>query len=778
MNGCEPEPAKAARHFLFRGAVQGYGIRPTIARLANDCELTGYVSNDCHGVIAHVEGSLEAIERFSRQASARLHCLTQVSAMEMTEAVPLPAVDFRILPSQTGGRLATVVPVDRKICDVCLSEVRDPHHRRYAHPFNHCTACGPRYSILQALPYDRERTSMRNFAMCDDCQIEYQTVGDRRFHSQTQCCPACGPRLWFQRGSLVISAQPIQAAAAVIGEGGIVAIKGVGGYQLVCDATNPLAVERLRQRKIRPRKPLAILLDEGTWKQLTHQLTACERRTLAEPSGPIVLLDRVEPGPVVPTVSQGLATLGVMLPTTALHAMLLDEVQRPLVVTSGNREGEPLVYRNEDAVVQLGNLADAFLHHDREIVRPIDDSVVRCLDDRVMTLRAARGLAPMPLPLAGGQPCLAVGGQQKNAIAIANGYQAVLGPHLGELDSVAGRQRWEQYVRDSRSLFHSDRGSIATDLHPDFFGTRWSETQPASISAVQHHHAHVVAAMCENGWLDQTVLGVAMDGTGLGEDGSLRGGEFMIATASQYRLVGTLRPLPLLGGEAAIRQPQRLGFALLQAALPDRPEEVAELCQLTSARCAAYEHLLDKPRWSPRTTSVGRLFDGIAAILLKDIQPQFEGEMAMRLESLCDLTDTVVYPFPLDEDRIQGTFLVDWRPMVRELVADLHRGIPNSRIAMRFHRGLAQVIHQVLQTYHSYRAVLAGGVFQNLVLHACLQRQWSPTASARVGWCMRIPTNDGGLAAGQLAITLARQSQAEAVVAFPTPEVHQVSPCA
>ncbi len=665
----------------LRGHVQGIGMRPAIARLAAELHLAGTVANDGDGVVIHAEGSQPSIEQFRDHVLDALPPAARVESMLPEQAAVEHLTRFVIRRAESIDEMSTRVPPDIAVCAACLSEVANPNDHRAGYAFTSCTDCGPRYSILRSMPYERCDTSMEPFVFCDRCAREYQSASDRRFHAQTNACPECGPSLWAsdRNGQPIAKADAaIQIAAEALLRGDIVAIKGIGGYQLLCDATNDSAVGELRKRKHRKTKPLPIMVLDAQWRKLP----ACQAQSMAswkltplsalEPSNPIVIVADSGFDSLSPSIHPGLNNTGMMLPTTPLHWLLVQSAQRPLVVTSGNCDGDPLAYQQETAQETLSSVADLFLHHDRAIVRPIDDSVVRLIADRPVTIRAARGIAPLPLNLDCDQQILAVGGQQKVAIALSNGRQSVLGPHVGDLSTVAARERFIQHVAELCQLYRCQPNIIAHDLHPDYFTTRWATEQNVPKVAVQHHHAHVVAGMIEHDWLDRTVLGIACDGTGLGTDGTIWGGEFLIASAKEFDRVACLRPFLLPGGEAAIREPWRVACSLLSAAIgSDAAVAYAQVNTLndivpllSSSDANDYEHESLKNAAGPITSSLGRLFDGVAAIVLGVTEATYEGEPAAMLEAACNTEALGHYTMSLSENGDQLTH-IDWRPLIR-----------------------------------------------------------------------------------------------------------------
>jgi len=803
------ETKQAARFALF-GRVQGLGVRPAIARLAAELGLTGSVSNQSDGVRVHVEGDAAALNSFEQQLASAMPATAHLQNVTRTNPLPVGCATFEIETGTHSGTIATEVPRDLPVCDDCLCEAADTDNRRHAYAFTSCTNCGPRYSIIDQMPYERDDTSMTYFPLCERCRGEFTSPANRRFHAQTNACPDCGPtiqatmpvrqstaacaadeglpavatvaRRWTHSIHALASVATgeistfehrtgdaaIEDAAAVLRDGGIVALKGLGGYQLVCDATSTAAVERLRRRKHRPAKPLALMLAT----RFADTFTEIDRDVFLDAANSVVILSpesaarlrgvrdthtetlREFRDDIVATLAPEMDTLGVFRPTTPLHALLIEATGRPLVVTSGNVEGEPLVY--EDDATAIAPLADLTLQHSRRIVRPIDDSVVRVIAERPVTIRAARGIAPLPLPIDKAQPLLAVGGHQKSAIALCNGSQSILGPHIGDLDSLATRERFVEQTRELLDLYQAVPDAVVCDLHPDYFTSRWAEQWAAEaelpLIRVQHHHAHVAAAMLEHGWLDRTVLGVAFDGTGFGTDETIWGGEFLLATDHDFQRVGALRPFVLPGGDRAIREPWRIAVSLLMDAGEDEPaaewsKPFASPQQINMVRRLTQQDI------GPRCSSAGRLFDGVASIILGASEARFEGELAMRLEAACDQDATGRYEFPIDDS--SGLRQLDWRPMIRQLCADRRANEPAGTMAMKFHRALASAVGVIASSFDDWPVVLTGGCFQNRILTELIARQLQ-SHSQPLGLPGIIPPNDGGLAAGQLVIGQAR----------------------
>lgn len=786
----------AARLQLI-GLVQGVGMRPFVARLAGQHGLNGFVRNNDAGVEIYVEGSAASMTRFVDRLQVHTPVSARVDRIRRFPATVLDASEFTIQETSVRSAAATCVPVDVGMCEACRNEVLSPEDRRRDYPFTTCTTCGPRYSLIEGMPFDRGRTTMRSFTPCLTCEEEYRNADDRRFHSQTNACSECGPHVSVRACGASgedCGSDAIRFAAEAIRRGLIVALKGVGGYQLVCDATSNVAVKRLRDRKQRPKKPLAVMVLSVDAASDVVRLNSAEVAAFTSPQNPIVVLNRrcpndsqgaaildsvpetrvAEDGQSAATeapevhsclapathnqtlsaeVSPDLNHVGMMLPTSPLHLLLLKQAGVPCVVTSGNPDGDPLAYEQETVEECLQGIADVWLHHDRSIVRPIDDSVVRVINHRAVTIRAGRGLAPMRLPVQSRVPILAVGGQQKIAVALSTCHQAILGPHIGDMNSVAARERFAESVDSISQLYDTTPAVIAHDAHPDYFTTQWARDSGKRTIAVQHHHAHIVAGMLEHNWMERQVLGVAFDGTGYGTDGTIWGGEFLLSTASGFRRVARLRPFPLIGGERAVREPWRIATALLHLA---GVGQTAGRCSGEQQRASVLGMLRRNARYGadklhPMTSSMGRLFDGVASLILNIDSVSYEGEAAMRLEACGNPLADGHYDLPmLHSDPAE----LDWRPMVRQIVADIHSNVSAGIMATRFIRGVAVSVGQICRKFSEYPVVLSGGCFQNSLLTEfvtdALQNHRAP-----VGFPGLIPPNDGGLAAGQLAIAAA-----------------------
>jgi hydrogenase maturation protein HypF len=754
--------ARGACRLVMTGRVQGLGVRPAIYRLATELGLAGSVRNTARGVEIDIEGAEEALHEFVEALRDALPAAAHIASLVHEPLVASGQTSFQIVKEPTDGPLAARLPEDRAVCPDCLEEVFRLGDRRHRYPFTSCTRCGPRYTVIDAMPYERDQTTMAPFVFCDPCRDEYQRSGDRRFHAQTNACPTCGPRVWSVAGEAAApqyGEDALCAAAAALAAGKIVALRGLGGYQLLVDATNDAAIERLRLRKGRPAKPLAVMVDSCPTAERLAYVDDTERGALTGPEGPIVLLRARSGGELAPAIHPHLDTVGLMLPTTPLHWLLARDFGRPLVCTSGNRDGDPLEFQVESAQKNIGGLCDLWLHHDREIARPIDDNVVRVIAGRVVTMRLGRGLAPLPLDLPKMQPTFATGGFLKAAAAWSNGAQAVLGPHVGDQQGLAARQRYVDLYQDAQQLYRFNPRQFVHDLHPEYFSTQWAQNQSGETVAVQHHHAHVVAGMLEHGWMDREVLGVAWDGTGYGTDRTIWGGEFLVSRAASFERVAHLRPFRLPGGEAAIEQPWRIAVAVAGQLSGNVDLVHWPGWQVSDGEIRAVRRIAANPRFSPITTSAGRLIDAAAALILGIDHAEYDGQAAMRLEAAADPHAYGEYELPLCDGQ---TGQLDWRPMFVRLMEDCRSGVEPGVMAMRFHRGLAGGIESVCRRRPELPVGLSGGVFQNRLLTELLVERLADGRQP-LGLPGKIPPNDGGLAAGQLAIAAAIEGQTPCV---------------
>lgn len=755
MEGSQANAAVRGCRITIRGVVQGVGFRPWVYTLAVAYGVAGGVRNDAHGVTIEAFGPPGALDAFvhalgSPPEPARIDHLT-------CEAIPPKVVrGFAIAPSAAAGDRAVSIPPDLATCGACVAETQDPGNRRHRYAFTNCTHCGPRFTIARDIPYDRQATTMARFAMCSACQREYDDVNDRRFHAQPNACPACGPQLRIVRpdGEL-IAGDPIEIAAAALRDGKIVAVKGLGGFHLACDATSPTAVRRLRERKRRDEKPLAVMVRDLESAAAVADLDATEAALLTGPEHPIVLArHRVESG-LAPDCAPENPLVGVVLPYTPLHHLLMAALQCPLVMTSGNLSEEPIVAGNDEAQARLANLADCFLLHDRPIATRCDDSVVRVIGGAPTVLRRARGYVPRGVGVAAGfeQPVLACGAQLKNTFCIGIGQAAYLGPHIGDLDSVATADAFRRAVRRMQRFLDVVPAVVAHDLHPDYLSTAYArERAGATLVGVQHHHAHVVSAIAEHD-LGGPVIGVAFDGTGHGTDGTMWGGEFLVATPASFERVATFRPLALAGGDVAIRQVWRQAAAFLDDAF-DGEAPLSRLplfADLPPVHLRVVRQMIHKGVNAPLAHGVGRYFDAVGALVLRQAAARYEAQVAMACE-FAATGEAPPYPYAVDVTTLPWT--VDLRPMGRALVDDLLAGQPGGGVAARFHATVVaatmDVVARIGERYGRLPVVLAGGCFQNRRLAEPLLAGLG--ARGRVYMPRAVPPGDGGLALGQAVV--------------------------
>jgi len=763
-----PNGKGGAEQIEVCGIVQGVGFRPFVYRLAARLGLDGDVRNAGDRVIIHASGPRAVLDAFAAALLAEAPVLARVEAITRRPAA-VPEPGFRIIESGAGTVSVGVVP-DVATCPACRAEIADPAARRHRYAFTNCTDCGPRFSIVTGLPYDRPATTMAGFAMCPACRAEYEDPADRRFHAQPIACPDCGPRLWVEGAGAPAEADPIGHAAALLRAGRILAVKGLGGFHIACDATCETAVAELRARKHRPTKPLAVMADLTTAHGLCT-ISADEDAALLHPSAPILLLPLKQGAPLASGIAPGQHHLGLMLPYTPLHHLLLAETGRPLVMTSGNRSGEPQIFRDDAARDGLAGIVDAFLMHDRPIARRLDDSVARTAAGAPRVMRRGRGLAPMPLPLpqdfAGAPPVLAMGGELKSALCLTHGSKALLSHHLGDLDEPATGDAYEIALADYTALFTHRPQVVAVDLHPDYRATRLGEAVALArglvVERVQHHHAHVAGAMAENGWrrANGPVVGIALDGLGLGEDGTVWGAEVLVCDYRTSRRAARLSPIPLAGGDAASREPWRVLLAHLDRALgPAAVDGDPHLASLFAGKpVATLRAMVGRELNAPSASSAGRLFDAVAALLrLAPDRLSHEGEAAMALEAVA-VTEAGTPPYPFALRPEAGLTEIDPAPLWQALMQDLHAGRNRGAMAAAFHTGLADVFATVAA--HTAAAeglatvAVSGGVFQNaLLLEKTARRLRRHGLTVLVP--AQVPANDGGLAFGQAVVAAAR----------------------
>jgi len=736
------------------GVVQGIGFRPSVYRLAVSHGVAGSVRNSRAGVLIEAEGDDATIEAFLAAIGGNAP-----GAVSVAWGQPEGLTGFFIASSASDGVARFSPAPDRAVCDECVVELMDPVDRRHGYALQTCATCGPRFTSMRALPYDRERTTMAGFPLCESCRAEYETPPDRRFHAESIACPQCGPHVTLHGpdGARLLAVDPIAVAAQAILGGGVIAIKGVGGFHLACDATNESAVAELRRRKRRETKPLAVMVGSVDAARAIAQLSPDEATLLASSVRPIVLLRRWQAIAVADAVAPGCRELGVMLPYTALHHLLLRAVRRPLVMTSANSSDEPIVYRDDDARRRLRGIAHHFLTHDREILTPCDDSVVRVVAGTTQIIRRARGYVPLAvrLPIAANCPILACGGELKSTFALVRGREAFLSQHLGDLTSEAAFRAYVETIGHFRRLFELNPEIVVHDLHPAYRSTVYAQSiEGVKHMAVQHHHAHIASCLADNG-IDRRVIGVAWDGSGFGTDGRVWGGEFLVADLSTFERAGHFDYVPLPGGDAAVREPWRMAAALLRAAYGDAMStlDLAFTRRLDATAWRVLSQAADRKLNAPLTSSAGRVFDAVASLLGLRDRTTFEGQAAMELEAAAAPEADRIYPTTI---RVADTgIVVQTTDVVRGVVEDLLREVPASLIAARFHATLADVLTRVCQCLRArtgiHAVALSGGVFQNAwLLQAAVGRL--ETVGFQVYTHHQVPTNDGGLALGQAAI--------------------------
>jgi hydrogenase maturation protein HypF len=747
-----PESFRAK--ITVHGAVQGVGFRPFVYRLATQLGLAGWVLNSSQGVFIEVEGALDLLQVFRARLEKEKPALAIIQSLESSFLDSVGYHGFEIRYSDhTGPKTALILP-DIATCADCLREVFDPFNRRYRYPFTNCTNCGPRFSIIEELPYDRPNTSMRRFKQCPECEAEYHDPLNRRFHAQPNACSRCGPHieLWDAQRKVLASEDPaLLKAADLIRQGNVVALKGIGGFQLICIAHEENVVLRLRQRKRRPGKPFALMYPAFDQIRRDCVVSSLEEQLLNSPESPIVLLTRrTGDVPIAPSVAPGNRTLGVMLPYTPLHHLLMRELGVPVIATSGNLANEPICIDEIEAIDRLKEVADFFLVHDRTIVRHVDDSIARVVCDREMVLRRARGYAPLPVRMKEPLPTvLAVGAHLKNAVALNVGQDVFISQHIGDLETTMALTAFHRTVTDLPRLYDTQPLLIACDLHPDYLSSRYATGTHLKVERVQHHWAHVLACMAENE-LEPPVLGVSWDGTGYGTDGTIWGGEFLVPQGDLFERVAHIRQFRLPGGEMAVKEPRRTGLALLYAVWGEKgfnESGLAPFAEFSGTELGLLRQMLVKGLNAPVTSSVGRLFDGIAALIGLRQQVTFEGQAAMELESVIEPEVTETYPFGLSNGAPQ---IVDWGPMIGEILVDLRRGISPGAISAKFHNTLAEIIVAIARQIVTPKIVLTGGCFQNrYLLEQAVQRL--SQAGFKPYWHQRVPPNDGGIALGQIA---------------------------
>ncbi len=740
-----------------RGAVQGVGFRPFVYRLASELQLNGWVLNSAQGVFIEVEGEPGILQEFLNRLEEEKPPRAFFQNLETSFLEPVGYRGFQIRESsEAGGKTALILP-DMATCADCLREILEPGDRRFRYPFTNCTNCGPRFSIIEGVPYDRANTSMKKFVMCADCAREYGDPGDRRFHAEPTACPRCGPQLqlWNSLGvTMAMADRALRQAAQEIRHGHIVGLKGLGGFQLLVDARNNDAVQRLRERKHREEKPFALMFSSLEAIRTHCEVSELEQQLLQSPEAPIVLLKQHSVGDrqLAASVAPGNPNLGAMLACTPLHHLLLRELNFPIVATSGNLSDEPICIEEHEALERLRGIADFFLVHNRPIVRHVDDSIVRVLQRRAMILRRARGYAPLPITVESrnehreSRIVLALGAHLKNTVALRVGDNVFISQHIGDLETKQAHDAFRRSASDLPRLYEAHPQLIVHDLHPEYLSTKYALEQPTKRVAVQHHWAHIVSCMAEN-QIEPPALGVAWDGTGYGLDGTIWGGEFLLAREGSFQRVAHFRQFALPGGDAAIKEPRRSALGLLHEIFGEALwARAAFLKVFAPGELKPLRIMLAKKFNAPATSSVGRLFDAVAALTGLRQRATFEGQAAMELEFAAapDLLDA--YPFEL---KGESPIVIDWETAILELLSDQEREETTETIAARFHNMLVDIIAAIAQRIGEPQIILSGGCFQN--------RRLTESAIDRLCadgfhpcWHTSVPPNDGGISLGQV----------------------------
>ncbi len=759
-----PAMTLEGRRIEVHGTVQGVGFRPWIYRLAGEEGISGRVRNDASGVTIEAFGRPDALRSFLRRIESDAPPAARVRTICAEPIAPEEGGGFEIEPSRADGDRDVSIPPDLATCPECLREVFDPADRRYRYAFTNCTHCGPRFTIARDIPYDRGATTMAAFRMCSRCEAEYRNPRDRRFHAQPIACPDCGPRLRLvsvtEAGPAEVGSppdDPIAAAASRLREGAIVAVKGLGGFHLACDATAPAAVRRLRERKQRDEKPFAVMVSDLAAARRVAVIDDAEARLLQSVERPIVLARRRSGSGLASELAPGSPLVGLLLAYTPLHHLLLAEAGRPLVMTSGNLSDEPMAAKDGEALERLAGIADLFLLHDREIENRCDDSVARVIAGEPVVLRRARGYVPRAVKLLRpvARPVLACGAHLKNAFCLAAGEQAWLGPHLGDLDSLEACRSFEEHLARLERFLGVKPELIAHDLHPDYFSSAYAQRRPEPRKvAVQHHHAHVAAAMAEHG-LEGPVLGLAWDGTGYGTDGSSWGGELLLARYDGFERLATLRPLRLAGSDQAIREVWRIALAALDDAFDGRPplESLPLFARIPPRDVAVIRQMIARGVNAPSAHGAGRYFDALGSLGLVRTRSSYEGQVALEWNLVAEEGEAGTYPFELLEPG-DGPAQADLRPLVRAAVEELVRGVAPGRVSARFHNAMADVGASLVRLAARQRGprpvVLTGGCFQNAWLAEGVKRRLQ--GAFEVYLHRDVPPGDGGIALGQAVV--------------------------
>jgi hydrogenase maturation protein HypF len=751
---------RTARFLRVKGIVQGVGFRPFVYTLATRLGLDGTVRNTSQGVEIFLEGSAKSLNAFTRKLQSSPPPLARIDSVDISESEYIGLNGFSILDSQSESGEFLPVPADIAICDECRRELFDPKDRRHRYPFINCTNCGPRFTIIYDIPYDRPLTSMAGFKMCPECQAEYDNPANRRFHAQPTACPVCGPSIAYAQSGKkpIFHEDALTAARKLIKSGGILAVKGLGGYHLACDASNEKAVTKLKERKHRSEKPLAVMAFDPSVIEKYCQVSEAERKLLESPQHPIVLLDRKPDVSLAEGVASGLNTYGCMLPYTPLHLLLLEPAPGfpdVLVMTSGNLSEEPIAFEEADAQTRLAGIADGFLLHDRPIYMRGDDSVLRVIDGAPYFVRRARGYAPDPLLLKESLPqILGAGAELKNSFCLTRDHYAFVSHFIGDLENYETLVSYESAIAHYEKLFKIKPELYACDLHPDYLATQYAHEQACreevQLIEVQHHQAHLAACLAENNWFsEEPVIGLTFDGTGYGTDGAIWGGEVLVGNYAGYDRTYHLEYMPLPGGDAAIRRPARIALAYLAAAGLEWHPDMASVGATSEKERHVLKGQLIKSINITQTSSMGRLFDAVSALAGICQTISYEGQAAIRLEAAVDLSESGSYPLPLDGK------VIKIQPLLKAVVEDVNAGINPARISARFHNGLAEMVLAVCSTLKAQRdlktVALSGGVWQNRTLLELTLKKLR-AAGFKVLLHRQLPPNDGCIALGQVLV--------------------------
>ncbi|MFH0965676.1 MAG: carbamoyltransferase HypF [Planctomycetota bacterium] len=743
------------------GVVQGVGFRPFVWRLATSLDLAGFARNTGRGVTIEVEGSPRRLRAFHRRLTAEAPPLSRIQTVKVSELAPVGEEGFRIVESAASGRATALIPPDVATCDDCLRELFDAHDPRHRYPFINCTNCGPRYTIIRAVPYDRSNTTMRPFALCGSCESEYRDPANRRYHAEPLACPRCGPKLSLvnARGEAISSDDPIRGARTLLLAGRIVAIKGLGGFHLACDARSDDAVRRLRQRKLREEKPFAVMSADLEEIRSYAHVSSEEASLLTSPERPIVLLEKRLPNGISREVAPRSRFFGAMLPYTPIHALLFDDGPT-LVMTSGNLTDEPIAIDNAEARKRLADVADAFLEGSRDIFLSNDDSVARVFRGKPLILRRSRGYVPRPVTLAAdGEDLLAVGAHLKNVVALVKGKDAFLSQHIGDLETAESLAAFKRTITHLAQTLEVAPRLVACDLHPDYFSTRYARSLALPVVEVQHHHAHIAAVIAEKR-IEGKVLGIALDGTGYGSDGTIWGGEFLVCDLAGLERVGHLEVVKLPGGDASIKHPNRTALAYLHASFgTDLPQGLALAERMDAGELRTVLEMLDKNVRCIPTSSCGRLFDAVSAVLGVADHASYEGQPAIELEGIADLDASSAYETPIAEKN--GMLVLRTTELFKHALLDHLRGEQAPAVSARFHRGLAAGLARAAKELSARlglkHVALSGGCMQNTTLLGMLLDALEGSGLA-VSYPEQLPPNDGGIALGQAAVARARQA--------------------